>query len=123
MKFAHLHCRSYHSMMRGTASLERLVAAAREAGMDSLALTDLGGLYGWVDFVKLCGEHGIRALCGVELPSADGAAWPWQNSTRSSVSAMVVLTISPSDRRQSSFPAGRAPSSPIRKSPPPRPKG
>lgn len=74
MKFAHLHCRSYHSMMSGTASLERLVAAAHEAGMDSLALTDLGGLYGWVDFVKLCGEYGIRPLCGVELPSADGAA-------------------------------------------------
>lgn len=74
MKFAHLHCRSYYSMMRGTASLERLVAAAREAGMDALALTDRGGLYGWVEFVKLCGEYGIRPLCGVELLSPDGSA-------------------------------------------------
>lgn len=74
MRFAHLHCRSYYSMMRGTASLERLVAAAQAAEMDSLALTDWGGLYGWVEFVKLCGEYGIRPLCGVELPSADGAA-------------------------------------------------
>ncbi|MCE9626073.1 MAG: DNA polymerase III subunit alpha [Deltaproteobacteria bacterium] len=74
MKFAHLHCRSYYSMLRGTASLERLVPAARRAGMDSLALTDVGGLYGWVEFVKLCRDHGIRPLCGVELRASDASA-------------------------------------------------
>ncbi|MFO1464236.1 MAG: DNA polymerase III subunit alpha [bacterium] len=74
MKFAHLHCRSYHSMLRGTASPERLVAAARRAGMESLALTDAGGLYAWVEFVQHCRDYGIRPLCGVELGSGDGSA-------------------------------------------------
>jgi len=67
MKFAHLHCHSYHSRMRGTMAIEDLVAAACEQGADSLALTDRDGLYAWVEFAQLCRHNDIRPLCGVDL--------------------------------------------------------
>lgn len=42
--------------------------------MDSLALTDVNGLYGWVEFVQLCRRYEIRPICGVDLHAADGRA-------------------------------------------------
>jgi len=42
--------------------------------MDSLALTDVNGLYGWVEFVHTCRDFGIRPLCGVDLWAADARA-------------------------------------------------
>lgn len=74
MSFAHLHCHSYYSMLRGTMSIESLCAAASAAGMDSLALTDVDGLYGWVEFVQCCRHFGLRPVCGVDLRGADARA-------------------------------------------------
>lgn len=72
--FAHLHCHSYFSMMRGTLSIERLCQMAAECGMNSLALTDVGGLYGWVEFVQTCEQYGLRPICGVELSVGESSA-------------------------------------------------
>lgn len=72
MRFAHLHVHSYYSMLRGTAGIETLCLAARAAGMEALALTDVDGLYGWVEFVQTCARLGLRPICGVDLRD-DGA--------------------------------------------------
>ncbi len=74
MGFTHLHCHSYFSLMRGTVSVEALVEAASRMGMEALALTDVNGLYGWVEFVQHCEASGIRPLCGVDLKAADSSA-------------------------------------------------
>ncbi len=74
MSFIHLHCHSYFSMMHGTAPIEALVRAAAYAGMKALALTDLNGLYGWVEFVQTCEHSGIKPLCGVDLTAGDASA-------------------------------------------------
>lgn len=67
MRFAHLHTHSYYSMMRGTASLESLCAAAVELGMDTLALTDTNGIYGMGFFLQIAREFGVKPIVGVEL--------------------------------------------------------
>ncbi|HKX12617.1 MAG TPA: DNA polymerase III subunit alpha, partial [bacterium] len=54
--------------------LETLCAAARAAGMKSLALTDVDGLYGWVEFVQCCRHFGLRPICGVDLRGPDARA-------------------------------------------------
>src|SRR5262245_57764165 len=74
MPFAHLHCHSYYSMLCGTMEIEALCKAARRVGMESLALTDVNGLYGWVEFVQKCQKFGLRPLCGVDLRAADAHA-------------------------------------------------
>ena len=54
-------------MLHGAGGLEALLSAARERGMDSIALTDQEGLYGAVPFSRKARDAGIRPLLGAEL--------------------------------------------------------
>jgi len=73
---APLHSRSSYSLLRGTASPARLVAAVRAAGYDALALTDRNNLYAGVAFVDAARAAGLDPILGVELnePAAAPAA-------------------------------------------------
>lgn len=65
--FVHLHCHSYYSLLRGTASPAQIAQRAVELGMPSLALTDTNGVYGAVEFYQACRAVGIKPILGVEL--------------------------------------------------------
>ena len=67
MRTAALACRSYYSLLRGAASVQALVQKAKEYGYDSVALADVNGMYGVVDFLKAAERAGIRAIVGVEI--------------------------------------------------------
>ncbi len=67
--FAHLHVHSYYSRGWGIPGVEELCRAAREKGMEALALTDTNGLYGLIPFVEAAGEAGINPVVGSELVS------------------------------------------------------
>ena len=66
MKFAHLHVHSHFSLLDGLAKIDELVSRAKELGMDSLALTDHGALYGAIEFYKKAKEAGVKPILGVE---------------------------------------------------------
>ncbi|MDO5092019.1 MAG: DNA polymerase III subunit alpha [Propionibacteriaceae bacterium] len=65
--FAHLRVASGYSFQYGASRPGELVKRAGELGMDTLAITDRGGLYGAVRFVKHCREAGIWPVIGVDL--------------------------------------------------------
>jgi DNA polymerase-3 subunit alpha len=65
------NCHSYYSLRYGTLSLERLVEQARSLDIEALGLTDLNNSTGVLDFVKLCGEAGIRPMAGIEFRDGD----------------------------------------------------
>ncbi len=65
-KFVHLHTHSHYSLLDGLAKIHELVNRAKELGMDSLALTDHGNLYGAVEFYKAAKSVGIKPILGVE---------------------------------------------------------
>ncbi len=65
-KFTHLHTHSHYSLLDGLAKIDDLVLRAKELGMDSLALTDHGALYGAVEFYKKAIKAGIKPILGVE---------------------------------------------------------
>ncbi|MFH1193014.1 MAG: DNA polymerase III subunit alpha [Candidatus Jorgensenbacteria bacterium] len=65
-KFVHLHTHSHYSLLDGLAKIDDLVARAKELGMDALALTDHGNLYGAVEFYKKAKAAGIKPILGVE---------------------------------------------------------
>ncbi len=65
--FTHLHCHSYYSFLRGTASPEELAGRAASMRMEALALTDRDGIYGAVEFYQSCRGWGIKPILGVEL--------------------------------------------------------
>ncbi|MGD9495232.1 MAG: DNA polymerase III subunit alpha [Armatimonadota bacterium] len=65
--FTHLHTHSNFSFYDGAASVESLAGAARDAGMDAIALTDHDSLAGAVRFFQAALEVGVRPIIGVEF--------------------------------------------------------
>src|SRR5581483_1452380 len=66
MQFTHLHCHSHFSLLDGLSKIEPLVERAQELGMDSLAITDHGVMYGAIEFYNKCKECGIKPIIGLE---------------------------------------------------------
>jgi DNA polymerase-3 subunit alpha len=67
MKFIHLHVHSHYSLLDGLPKIDQLLDYVQELGMDSVALTDHGNLYGAVEFYKKAKEKGIKPLIGAEM--------------------------------------------------------
>lgn len=72
-RFTHLHTHSHYSLLDGLAKIEELVAEAKSLGMDSLAITDHGNLYGAIEFYKAARAAGIKPILGVEAYIAPGS--------------------------------------------------
>jgi len=66
-KFTHLHVHTQYSLLDGLAKIPDLVDYVKEQGMDSVAITDHGVLYGAVEFFKKAKEKGVKPIIGVEL--------------------------------------------------------
>jgi len=67
MKFTHLHVHSHYSLLDGLPKIGELLDYAKELGMDSVALTDHGVMYGAVEFYKKAKEKGIKPIIGCEI--------------------------------------------------------
>ena len=65
--FTHLHSHTEYSMLDGISRIPDLVYQVRDMGMESLAITDHGNLYGVVDFYSECKEAGIKPIIGCEV--------------------------------------------------------
>lgn len=65
-KFTHLHVHTEFSLLDGACRIEELVKKAAELGMDSLAITDHGSMYGVVEFFKQAKKAGIKPILGFE---------------------------------------------------------
>ena len=70
MAFTHLHVHTEYSLLDGAARIKDLVARAKELGMESLAITDHGVMFGVVDFYKECKKQGIKPIIGCEVYTA-----------------------------------------------------
>lgn len=66
-KFTHLHVHSHYSLLDGLAKIDDLLDEAKNLGMDSLAITDHGVLYGAVEFFVKAKEKGIKPIIGCEM--------------------------------------------------------
>ncbi|MGN0522000.1 MAG: DNA polymerase III subunit alpha [Eubacterium sp.] len=65
--FTHLHTHTEFSLLDGACRIKQLVERAKSLGMQSLAITDHGNMYGAVDFYKACKEQGIKPIIGCEV--------------------------------------------------------
>ena len=73
MAFTHLHLHTEYSLLDGFCKIQELVKRAKELGMDSLAITDHGVMYGVIDFYKACKKEGIHPVLGCEVYVAPGS--------------------------------------------------
>ena len=71
--FTHLHVHTEYSMLDGLSRIDPLVRRAKELGMDSLAITDHGGLYGAIDFYQAAVAAGVKPIIGCEMYVAPGS--------------------------------------------------
>ena len=67
MAFTHLHVHTEYSLLDGSSKIKELPARARELGMNSLAITDHGVMYGVIDFYRAAREVGIKPIIGCEV--------------------------------------------------------
>ena len=65
--FVHLHVHSEYSLLDGANRIKDLPVRAKELGMDSIALTDHGVMYGVIDFYKECKKNGVKPIIGCEV--------------------------------------------------------
>jgi DNA polymerase-3 subunit alpha len=90
--FVHLHCHSHYSLLDGASPIKGLVARAKELGMNALALTDHGNLYGSLEFYKACKDAGINPVLGYEAYVAPGSRFD-KSGALSSKEATYHLTL------------------------------
>ena len=67
MAFTHLHVHTEYSLLDGSSKIKELPARAKELGMNSLAITDHGVMYGVIDFYRAAREVGIKPIIGCEV--------------------------------------------------------
>lgn len=65
--FVHLHVHTEYSLLDGAARINNLVTKAKEKGMEALAITDHGVMYGVIDFYKACTAAEIKPILGCEI--------------------------------------------------------
>lgn len=73
MAFTHLHVHTEYSLLDGSSKIKELTAQARDLGMDSIAITDHGVMYGVIDFYRAAREAGIKPIIGCEVYVAPGS--------------------------------------------------
>ncbi|MBE5922194.1 MAG: DNA polymerase III subunit alpha [Lachnospiraceae bacterium] len=85
MSFTHLHVHTEYSLLDGSSKIKEITARAAELGMDSLAITDHGVMFGVIDFYRAAKAAGIKPILGCEVYVAPGSRFekePGQNENR-----------------------------------------
>ena len=73
MNFTHLHVHTEYSLLDGSNKIKECVTRVKELGMDSVAITDHGVMFGVIDFYRAAKAEGIRPILGCEVYVANGS--------------------------------------------------
>ena len=73
MSFAHLHVHTEYSLLDGSNKIKECIARVKELGMDSVAITDHGVMFGVIDFYRAAKDAGIKPILGCEVYVAPGS--------------------------------------------------
>jgi DNA polymerase-3 subunit alpha len=65
--FTHLHVHTEFSLLDGMCRIPQLINRAKEMGMNAVAITDHGNMYGAIDFYLAAKNAGIKAIIGCEI--------------------------------------------------------
>ncbi len=65
-KFVHLHVHTEYSLLDGLSKIDKLAKYVKENGMDAIAITDHGVMYGAIEFYKGMRAQGVKPIIGIE---------------------------------------------------------
>ena len=91
MAFTHLHVHTQFSLLDGSSRIVELIGRAKELGMDSLAITDHGVMYGVIDFYKEAVKQGIKPIIGCEVYVAPGSRFDKDKSDENKYYHLILL--------------------------------
>ena len=80
MSFTHLHVHTEYSLLDGSGKIKEMAAQAKKLGMDALAITDHGVMYGVIDFYRACLAEGIKPIIGCEVYVAPNSRFSKEGS-------------------------------------------
>ena len=89
--FVHLHVHTEYSLLDGSSKIKEIVKQAKELGMNSLAITDHGVMYGVIDFYKACMDAGIKPILGCEVYVANGSRFQKEDRNDARYDHLVLL--------------------------------
>ena len=89
--FTHLHVHTGFSLLDGSSKIKELVKKTKELGMDSIAITDHGVMYGCVEFYKAAKTEGIKPIIGCEVYVASKSRFDKENSPDNFYYHLVLL--------------------------------
>ena len=90
-QFVHLHTHTCHSLLDGANRIDDLLGRCKDLGMDTLAMTDHGNLFGAVDFYSKAKELGIKPIIGCECYLALGSRFDKEAASRREASCHLIL--------------------------------
>jgi len=90
-EFVHLHVHTEYSLLDGANRIKDLINRASELGMDCIAITDHGVMYGIVDFYKEAKEKGIKPILGCEVYTAKRTRFDRQPGIDADQGHLVLL--------------------------------
>lgn len=90
-KFCHLHLHTEYSLLDGSGKIPKIIERAKELGMDSIAITDHGVMYGCVEFYKQAKAAGIKPILGCEVYVAAKSMKIKQPDKENSTHHLVLL--------------------------------
>ncbi|HZJ82570.1 MAG TPA: DNA polymerase III subunit alpha, partial [Clostridia bacterium] len=91
VNFVHLHTHTEYSLLDGAGTIDSLLDRCKEHGMDSLAITDHGVMYGVVDFYKKAKAKGIKPIIGCEVYIAPRSMEDKESNKDSNYAHLVLL--------------------------------
>ena len=89
--FVHLHVHSEYSLLDGMSRIKDLPKRAKELGMNAIALTDHGVMYGAVEFYKECKKNGIKPIIGCEVYVARRTRFDKEASIDAGYNHLILL--------------------------------
>ena len=89
--FVHLHVHTEYSLLDGSSKISEIAHRAKELGMDALAITDHGVMYGAIDFYKACQKEGIKPIIGCEVYVAGGSRFEREEKNGARYDHLVLL--------------------------------
>ena len=72
MSFIHLHNHTQYSLLDGACRIDRMIAKSKELGMNAVAITDHGNMFGTIEFYKKAKAAGLKPIIGTEAYVING---------------------------------------------------
>ncbi|MBR5227128.1 MAG: DNA polymerase III subunit alpha [Clostridia bacterium] len=91
--FVHLHMHTEYSLLDGANKIKELVAKVKELGMNAVAITDHGNMFGAIELYKECKKNNIKAIIGCEMYVAPRSRFEKEGKVDTEPNHLILLAM------------------------------